>query len=320
MRFRLTYALVAALSACVVLFGAVAIAVGAPANGNGNTSANANATTGGGSGSTATSGPGNSSQGCDGTHHSDTGHGANQGGPYDNTCDGTPSGNGNGKGKATGKPCGGCVGNADDKNPGYNNGKGQMPNGSDHNAGYECDTNHGIARTNPAHTGCRTETPPQTCPDGTPIPPSWTCSSEEHKCPNGQPIPPNGKCDTENGEKCPNGQPIPPSGKCDTLTTSSNTPETPQQAVLGTRESSPEATTAPKQMVLGAHSNGSTPSASTKAPASSTGAPATAQRTRAATANRTLPFTGTDLIAVLLAGMLMLLAGFGLRRLAAHHG
>src|SRR4051812_11972898 len=110
---------------------------------------------GGGSHSTATSGPGNSSPGCDGTHHSDTGHGANQGGPYDNTCDGSPSGNGNGNGKATGKPCAGCVGNADDKNP-----KGQMPNGSDHNAGYECDRNHGIGRTNPAHTGCKA-TPPE---------------------------------------------------------------------------------------------------------------------------------------------------------------
>ena len=107
-------------------------------------------TTGAGSHSTATSGPGNSSQGCDGSHNSDTGHGANHSGPYDNTCDGSPSGNGNGNGQATGKPCAGCVGNADDKNP-----KGQYPNGSDHNAGYECDRNHGIGRTNPAHTGCR---------------------------------------------------------------------------------------------------------------------------------------------------------------------
>src|SRR5436190_1332309 len=62
--------------------------------------------------------------------------------------------NGNGGGKATGKPCAGCVGKADNKNP-----KGQMPNGSDANAGYECDRNHGIGRTNPAHTGC-TSTPP----------------------------------------------------------------------------------------------------------------------------------------------------------------
>jgi LPXTG-motif cell wall-anchored protein len=43
------------------------------------------------------------------------------------------------------------VGAADNKNP-----KGQAPDGSDHNNGYECDGNHGIGRSNPAHTGCRT--------------------------------------------------------------------------------------------------------------------------------------------------------------------
>src|SRR4051795_11708833 len=77
------------------------------------------------------------------------------GGPYCSTRDGSASGNGNGGGLATGKPCAGCVGKADNKNP-----KGQMPNGSDLNAGYECDRNHGIGRTNPAHTGCTSSTPP----------------------------------------------------------------------------------------------------------------------------------------------------------------
>src|SRR3954449_398945 len=77
------------------------------------------------------------------------------GGPYCSTRDGSASGNGNGGGQAVGKPCAGCVGKADNKNP-----KGQMPNGSDNNAGYECDRNHGIARTNPAHTGCTTTPPP----------------------------------------------------------------------------------------------------------------------------------------------------------------
>jgi hypothetical protein len=129
MKVRFTSALVAALTACVMLPAASAAA---PA-----------------------------SQGCDESHHSDTGHGANQGGPYDSTCDGSPSGNGNGNGQATGKPCAGCVGNADDKNP-----KGQMPNGSDHNAGYECDRNHGIGRTNPAHTGCRLGEQPTTPTEG----------------------------------------------------------------------------------------------------------------------------------------------------------
>ena len=76
------------------------------------------------------------------------------GGPYCSTRDGSASANGNGGGKAVGKPCAGCVGKADNKNP-----QGQKPDASDHNAGYECDTNHGIAKTNPAHTGCLT--PPQ---------------------------------------------------------------------------------------------------------------------------------------------------------------
>jgi len=79
-------------------------------------------------------------------------------GPYCSTRHGAASGNGNQtQGKHTGEPCAGCVGKADNKNP-----KGQMPNGSDNNAGYECDRNHGIGRTNPAHTGC-TNTPPTDC-------------------------------------------------------------------------------------------------------------------------------------------------------------
>ena len=73
----------------------------------------------------------------------------NDGDPYDSTCDGSPSQNGKGDGNATGKPCAGCVGAADNKNP-----KGQLPNGSDANNGYECDGNQGVGKTNPAHTGC----------------------------------------------------------------------------------------------------------------------------------------------------------------------
>ncbi|HJR37212.1 MAG TPA: hypothetical protein VJ819_02405 [Nocardioidaceae bacterium] len=119
------------------------------------------------------------------------------GGAYCSTRDGSPSLNGNGEGKAVGKPCAGCVGKADNKNP-----KGQMPNGSDHNAGYECDTNNGIGKTNPAHTGCTTTTPPvQTCPDGSPLP-----------CDN--PNPP--KCDEPGQPKCdvpPTDKPNPPTDK-----------------------------------------------------------------------------------------------------------
>lgn len=105
-----------------------------------------------------TSGPTKSTsrtpEGCPNSfHHSDTGNGANKSGAYDSTCDGFASLNGNGGGAATGKPCAGCVGNADDKNP-----KGQAPNGSDSNKGYECDSNNGIGKSNPAHTGCVSST------------------------------------------------------------------------------------------------------------------------------------------------------------------
>src|SRR3954453_20816877 len=81
------------------------------------------------------------------------------GGPYCSTRDGSASGNGNGNGAAVGKPCAGCVGKADNKNP-----KGQLPDASDGNNGYECDGNHGIARTNPAHTGCKAATSPSPSP------------------------------------------------------------------------------------------------------------------------------------------------------------
>ena len=119
---------------------------------------------------------GSTQPGCDGSHHSDTGHGANTDGPdnpYHNTCDGSPSGNGNGKGEAKGRPAAGTVGNADDKNP-----PGQAPGPSDGNAGYECDRNHGIARSNPAHTGC-TAPAPVVAPVVKPVVVTVTC-------PNGQ--------------------------------------------------------------------------------------------------------------------------------------
>ncbi len=73
----------------------------------------------------------------------------NDGDPYDSTCDGSPSENGQGGGNANGKPCAGCVGAADNKNP-----KGQFPDGTDNNNGYECDGNKGVGVGNPAHTLC----------------------------------------------------------------------------------------------------------------------------------------------------------------------
>jgi hypothetical protein len=88
---------------------------------------------------------------CSPTHGSDTGVGANTSpGPYTNTCEPEHEpGNGSETGNATGQPCAGCVGNADDKQP-----PGQFPDGSDHNNGYECDSNQGVGQENPAHTGC----------------------------------------------------------------------------------------------------------------------------------------------------------------------
>jgi hypothetical protein len=79
----------------------------------------------------------------------DAGHGANQPGPYDPNGVGQPSGNGKSEDNNGKRPCAGCVGNADAKNP-----PGQMPGGSDGNAGYECDRNQGVGKTNPAHSGC----------------------------------------------------------------------------------------------------------------------------------------------------------------------
>jgi hypothetical protein len=104
----------------------------------------------------------------------DTGNGANGVGAYTSTRDGAPSLNGNGNGNSTGEPCAGCVGKADNKNP-----PGQYPDGSDPNAGYECDANKGVGQSNPAHTGCSdtTAAPPVATP--TPLP----CHPVDESCP-----------------------------------------------------------------------------------------------------------------------------------------
>ncbi len=62
---------------------------------------------------------------------------------------GADSANGNGNGNAWGRPGAGEVGNADKKNP-----PGQQTGPEDGNNGYECDGNSGIAKGNPAHSGC----------------------------------------------------------------------------------------------------------------------------------------------------------------------
>ncbi|MFZ5849602.1 MAG: hypothetical protein ACOYX5_19720 [Actinomycetota bacterium] len=119
---------------------------------------------------------------------------------YCSTRDGSASKNGNGGGKATGKPCAGCVGKADNKNP-----KGQYPNGSDRNAGYECDRNNGIGKSNPAHTGCTTgnpSTPPVEPPAPKPEEPEKP-GKPEKPTPPGQPSTPPGPPPGTPGSPCP---------------------------------------------------------------------------------------------------------------------
>ena len=156
-------------------------------------------------------------QGCDGTHHSDTGNGANTDGAdnsYHNTCDGTASQNGGGNGEAKGLPCAGCVGNADDKNP-----PGQHKDGSDANSGYECDYkgnpnggNMGVGASNPAHTGCEPASVTETCPNGKVPDANGNCDTNP-TCPDGSAMPANGKC---GGDTCPDGSAMPANGKCET--------------------------------------------------------------------------------------------------------
>ena len=105
---------------------------------------------------------GNPNAGCHQNGQPDkNGNGANAGDNYDANCDETSSGpGGSGKDNPPNRPCDGCVGNADNKNP-----RGQHPNGSDPNKGYECDDNKGVGKGNPAHTGCQPTTTHDECPD-----------------------------------------------------------------------------------------------------------------------------------------------------------
>jgi hypothetical protein len=94
----------------------------------------------------------------------------NTSGPYDpDPADpgasgvGQPSGNGKSTDNNGNRPCAGCVGKADYKNP-----PGQLPDGSDHNKGYECDENEGVGKMNPAHSGCAPGGPPRSTSPPTP--------------------------------------------------------------------------------------------------------------------------------------------------------
>jgi len=124
------------------------------------------------------------------------------GGPYCSTRDGSPSENGRGDGKATGKPCAGCVGKADNKNP-----AGQYPDGSDPNAGYECDRNSGVGQTNPAHTGCRPGTKPPTVCVENPATPGPDCETPPSRCVD-NPSTPKDECNPVTPPKVP--PPTPP--------------------------------------------------------------------------------------------------------------
>jgi len=201
------------------------------------------------------------------------------GGPYCSTRDGSPSGNGNGGGKATGKPCAGCVGKADNKNP-----KGQMPNGTDHNAGYECDRNHGIGRSNPAHTGCQSTTPPPPCEETNTCPPP-PCE-ETNTCP-----PP--PCEETN--TCP-----PP--PCDEATEDCNNPPPCDEATEDC--SNPP----PSGCVPAAANNFCTSVLGEKVVRTTTGAVA-GESTAAAEAPAALPFTGASIAALVAAATLALIAG-----------
>ena len=157
--------------------------------------------------------------------------GANNGGDcgaYCSTRDGSPSENGKGDGEAKGKPCAGCVGKADNKNP-----PGQQPDGSDHNAGYECDRNQGVGKTNPAHTGCKTTetTPsPSVSPTSTPSP---CVPTNDNPCESESPTPTPSVSSTVSESPCVDT----PTHPCES--------GTPSPSVSGTVSESPSASTTP---------------------------------------------------------------------------
>src|SRR4051794_27429698 len=203
-------------------------------------------------------------------------------GPYCSTRDGSASGNGNGNGEAVGKPCAGCVGKADNKNP-----QGQKPNGSDANAGYECDTNHGIGRTNPAHTGCSTpnQPPPECVPtaanNNCGPPPECVPTAANNNCgppPECVPTAANNNCGT------------PPPSEC-VPTAANNNCGTPPPAVCV-----PTAANAFCSNVLGEK--------------------VTKPSVTPEVAAETLPFTGTNLVSIVAAGLMALLGGSTLMLIA----
>jgi hypothetical protein len=158
--------------------------------------------------------------------------------------------NGNGGGNATGKPCAGCVGQADNKRPG---GQASQFNSTHRDAGYECNRNNGIGKSNPAHTGCKQPTP-STPPGG-----SSSCT----------------------GSGCT-------SASC---TGSGCTPTTPA---------------VPPAQVLGLEITRSLPGSSP------TAVPAVLPATLVRSPSKTLPFTGANVIGMVMAALGLLLVGAAL--------
>ena len=225
------------------------------------------------------------------------------GGPYCSTRDGSPSLNGNGHGRAVGKPCAGCVGKADNKNP-----RGQYPNGSDHNAGYECDRNHGIGRSNPAHTGCSgtsasTSPPTTTCDvgsasgsgcDTTPPP------GPPGQCPGGSMTAPGG-CGTSSP---PTGCPSPAAPGCGEVVSA---PVRPGHSETGSI-TGPIAGT-----VAGPVAGGTVATALLSGPRTAAAAGPRAGSAMTPLAQPTLPNTGApDVLPELLAGLALLTGGLAL--------
>jgi len=218
--------------------------------------------------------------------------GANNGGDcgsYCSTRDGSPSGNGNGGGNATGKPCAGCVGKADNKNP-----PGQFKDGSDHNAGYECDRNHGIGRSNPAHTGCKP--PVTTCPPGQHLV-NGQCVTDSSGCPEGQHLV-NGQCVTDSSG-CPQGQTL-VDGQC--LTDSGGCPEG-QHMVDGSCQTTPPST-CPAGQHAGADGTCVLGEKQTRKP--------TVQGEKVTQTPGSLPMTGADVAAMVMTGLIGLGVGSAL--------
>jgi len=244
-------------------------------NADANSSSNSQASTHS-SGNPGTSGTSTSAQPL--SNADMTGNGANPGtsttNPYVSTRDGSPSLNGNGTGNATGKPCAGCVGKADNKNP---PGQEQSnPMGTFPNNGYECDHNNGIGKSNPAHTGCTSSTPP---------PVTCVPTAANDNC--GTPTP--GCVPSAANDNC--GTPTPgcvPSAANNNCSTSSVTTPSGETLAAGHSATLPAVTSAGLRLV----------------------SPATATPAAASLAsNGALAFTGANIAATILLGLLLLGGG-----------